>query len=85
MPRTSARHLLDFRAGLSFNCYEIDLASSEMLSTTSLRCANVRARRRGPRSHGNEECFGSTSVRPEFAKMKKHGVAAHSRFAGQEL
>ena len=85
LPRISARHLLDFVVGLSPIRYEIDLARIELSFTTSLRPASGRARRRGLRSRGNEECFGSTPVRPKRLRHKTDDGAAHSRFVGQEL
>jgi hypothetical protein len=63
---------------------EIDLARRAMWSTTSIRFAESRARRRGPRSCAGAECSPLRENEIGICEMKYGGVV-HSRFAEEEL
>ena len=68
-------------------CQQFDLASAKLLPTTSLRLANVMRALRGgesqPRRRLSDRAFANADARN--CDKWKHGGAAHSRFAGEEM
>jgi hypothetical protein len=70
-----------------FSFHEIDLASAELLPTTSLRLAIIRRALRRGESQPQRRQSAPVHANDEAGNCDKwkYGGAAHSRFTGQEL